>query len=102
MKRKSRWKNLFKQPNYSNVYDTLCPFSKSIVDSLKGANYLMPNSSTEVFLNNYTEFFETYEFGTKEQANPMWGIKNGKTALQLFQDMKNKYNQNSWNVLLGK
>ena len=88
--------------DYSNVYDSLCPFSKSIVDSLKGANYLMPNSSSQVFLNNYTEFFETYEFGTKEQANPMWGIKNGKTALQLFGAMKNKYTQSSWNVLLNK
>ena len=87
--------------DYSGVYDLLCPYSKSLIDLLSTSNYIMPASETEVFRKNYQALYKDYEIGTTAEPDPMISIKNGKTALQLFNTLKSKYDATSWQALLG-
>lgn len=86
--------------DYSNVYEQLSPYSKSVVDMLRSCDYIMPQSSAEVFRKNYSALYRDYEMGTTADPDPMIAIKDGKTAIQLFNEVKNKYNATSWQALL--
>ena len=89
--------------DYSNVYDQLCPYSQSLIDSFKGARYVVPSSGKELFQKNYTEFFKDYEMGTPKYGKaPMWTIKDeGLTALQLFQAKKAQHTAENWKSKLN-
>ncbi len=86
---------------YDAIYDTLCPYSKSVVDMLGASNYIMPASNSEVFQKNYDAFYATYEIGTTQYAEPINAIEAKKSAYEFFNDFRNKYNADSWKILLN-
>ena len=61
--------------DYSNIYDDLSPYSKSIVDMFSESNYIVASSNSAVFRNGYDTFFTRYEMGTPANRHPMWAIK---------------------------
>lgn len=87
--------------NYDKIYDTLTPYSQSIVDVLGASDYILPASSSPIFQKNYAQFYQDYEMGTPEFPDPMFAIKNdNKTAVQLFNLFRSKFNEKSWSQLL--
>ena len=88
--------------DYSDVYDSLCPYSQSVIDLLSNCNYIMPASDAMVFQKNYTALFRDNEIGTKRGDDPMILIKDNPTmtALQLFNEFKGKYTAAQWATML--
>ena len=87
--------------NYDNIYDSLSPYSKSVVDVLGDCDYILPASSSPVFQKNFDQFYSEYEVSTPNFPNPVIALKEeGKTAAQLFDEFRNKFNANSWAQLL--
>ena len=82
--------------DYSNIYNELSPYTRSIIDMLKECDYIMPQSSAEVFRKNYTALYNEYQMGTVNHPDPMMAIKDGITAEQLSREFSTKYNENSW------
>ena len=86
--------------DYSNIYDDLAPYTQSIIDFLGGVRYLMPASDNPIFQKNYTALADDYQMGTISDPDPMIAIKSGKTAEQLFNAFRTKYNANTWKDIL--
>ena len=86
--------------DYSNIYDDLAPYTQSIIDFLGGVRYLMPASDNPIFQKNYTALADDYQMGTISDPDPMIAIKSGKTAEQLFNAFRSKYNANTWKDIL--
>ena len=86
--------------NYDNVYDSLTPYSQSIVDVLGASDYILPASSSPVFQKNFAQFYQDYEMGTPSDPDPMIAIHQGKSALELFNAFRTKFDANSWKQLL--
>ena len=84
--------------NYSNVYNSLCTYTKSLLDVFEGSRYFFPSSSKVIFQKNYNEFSKYYDMGTPANGrDPMWTIKDdGKTALDLFYAKKNQHTAENW------
>ena len=83
------------------IYDSLSPYSQSVVDVLSSCDYILPASSSPVFQKNFDQFYSEYEISTPNYPHPMIAIKtDGKTALQLFDAFRNKFNANTWAQLL--
>ena len=87
--------------NYDGIYDTLCPYSQSVVDMLGASNYIMPASNSVVFQKNYDAFYGSYEMGTTQYAEPINAIAAKKSAYTFFNEFRNKYDANSWKLLLN-
>ena len=86
--------------DYDNVYDSLTPYSQSIVDVLGASDYILPASSSPVFQKNFAQFYQDYEMGTPSDPDPMIAIHQGKSALELFNAFRTKFDANSWKQLL--
>ena len=88
--------------DYSNVYDSLCPYSQSVIDLISNCNYIMPASDSMVFQKNYLALFKDNELGTKRGDDPMILIKDNPkmTALELFNEFKSKYSASQWASML--
>ena len=87
--------------NYENIYDSLTPYSKSVVDILGNCDYILPASSSPVFQKNFDQFYSEYEVSTPNHPHPVTALKEeGKTAIQLFDEFRNKFNASSWAKLL--
>lgn len=88
--------------DYSNVYDSLCPYSKSVIELLSNCDYIMPSSDAMVFQKNYMALFNDNEMGTKKGSDPMVLIKDNPkmTSLELFEDFKTKYSATQWATML--
>ena len=89
--------------DYSNIYDSLCPYSKSIVDIFSGARYVVPASGKEIFQKNYNEFFKDYEMGTpKYGEDPLWSIKDANvSAADLFKAKREQHTSENWSAKLN-
>lgn len=84
-------------------YDNLSPFAKSVVDILNNSRVIIPTSSSEFYYKNYSAFIPDEIVATKTEPHPAWAFWSGrKTARTLFDEICAKYNQITWNVLLGK
>jgi hypothetical protein len=87
--------------SYDAIYDTLTPYSQSVVDVLGTSDYILPASSSPIFQKNFAQFYQDYEMGTSAFPDPMVAIKNdNKTAIQLFNEFRMKFNEKSWAQLL--
>ena len=87
--------------SYDAIYDTLTPYSQSVVDLLGTCDYILPASSSPIFQKNFAQFYQDYEMGTSAFPDPMVAIKNdNKTAIQLFNEFRMKFNEKSWAQLL--
>ena len=82
--------------DYSDIYEDLCPYSKSIVDMFSQSNYIVASSNSSVFRNGYDTFFTRYEMGTPASRHPMWAIKNGSTAVDLWNAKKSQHTATNW------
>lgn len=84
--------------DYSKVYDSLSPYTKSLLDTFENARYFFPASSKEIFQKNYNEFSKYYDMGTPAKGrDPMWTIKDeGYTALDLFYAKKAQHTKENW------
>ena len=82
--------------DYSDIYEDLCPYSKSIVDMFSQSNYIVASSNSSVFRNGYDTFFSRYEMGTSANIHPMWAIKNGSTAVDLWNAKKSQHTATNW------
>ena len=89
--------------DYSGVYDTLAPYSKSVIDVLSNCNYIMPASEEVIFQKNYEAFCGEGELVNIIDQDPITLIKEGnKSAYQIFNDYtRKKYNATNWKNLLG-
>ncbi len=81
------------------TYNSLNTFAKSVVDVVKNSNCVLPLSSSSLFYNNYTAFGYLKPFSTEYADAPVEALFNGKSALEIFNKAKVKYNQTTWNVL---
>ncbi|PWM75295.1 MAG: hypothetical protein DBX59_02380 [Bacillota bacterium] len=87
----------------SAVYDTLSTYGKSVVDTTGvKANKVIPLSSCDVFYRNYSAFLSTQLLATKEYTAPSSAFKDGVTSAELFNKLQNKYNEETWALLLSK
>ena len=84
--------------DYSDILDTLCPYSQSVIEMLSNCNYIMPASSSTVFQKNHLALFNDNEMGTKRGDDPMILIKDNPsmTSLALFNEFKSKYSATQW------
>lgn len=82
--------------DYSDIYDELCPYSKSLVDMFSQSNYIIASSNSAVFRDGYDTFFSRYEMGTPANMHPMWAIKKGNTAVDLWKAKKAQHTQSNW------
>ena len=87
--------------DYSNIYDDLSSYSKSVVDLLGGCNYIMPASNSPILQKNYAQFVSDYEIGTTAYAEPINAIRDGVSALDFFNQFRSKYNADSWKNVLN-
>ena len=87
----------------SAVYDTLSTYGKSVVDTTGvKANKVIPLSSCYVFYRNYSACLSTQLLATKEYTAPSSAFKDGVTSAELFNKLQNKYNEETWALLLSK
>lgn len=87
----------------SGEYDNLSPYAKSVVDTLNNSRIVIPTSSSEFYYKNSSAFIPDEIVATKSEPHPAWAFWSGrKTSKTLFEDICSKYNQITWNVLLGK
>lgn len=82
--------------DYSAIYDELCPYSQSLLDMFSESNYIIASSNSAVFRNGYDTFFTRYEMGTPANRHPMWAIKGGKTAVDLWNAKKSQHTAANW------
>ncbi len=84
--------------DYSDIFDTLCPYSQSVIEMLSSCNYIMPASSSTLFQKNHLALFNDNEMGTKRGDDPMILIKDNPsmTSLALFNEFKSKYSATQW------
>ena len=82
--------------DYSGIYDELCPYSQSLLDLFSESRYIVASSSSAVFRNGYDTFFSRYEMGTPANIHPMWAIKNGATAIDLWNAKKSQHTAANW------
>ena len=82
--------------DYSAIYADLCPYSKSLLDMFSESNYIIASSNSAIFRNGYDTFFTRYEMGTPANRHPMWAIKNGATAIDLFNAKKSQHTEANW------
>ena len=88
--------------NYDNIYNELSPYSQSVVDVLGASDYILPASSSPFFQKNFNEFYQEYEIGTPTFPDPILAIKDGgKTAVQFFNDFRNRLKESDWEKLLA-
>ena len=89
--------------DYSGIYDSLCPYAKSVLNFYYyNANIVLPSSSSKFFYKNYSEFNAEKILQTKEHVTPARDMSQGLTANQLFDELKNKYSVTMWNSMLNK
>lgn len=88
--------------DYSDIYDSLCPYSQSVIDVLSNCNYIMPASDSMVFQKNYAALYDDNEMGTKRGDDPMILIKDNPnmTSLELFNEFRTKYSATQWANML--
>jgi hypothetical protein len=88
--------------DYSGIYDTLAPYSQSVIDVLNNCNYIMPASEEVIFQKNYDAFCGDGELVNIVDQDPITLIKAGKSAYQIFNEMtRTKYNATNWKNLLS-
>lgn len=87
--------------DYSNIYDELSPYSKSVVDMLGSCNYIMPASNSPIIQKHYDAFVKSYEIGTTKYAEPINAIRAKVSAVDFFNQFRGKYDANSWKSLLN-
>lgn len=83
-------------------YETLNTFARSYVDLVSDSNIYPNVSNSEFFYKNYSSFTMLTPFITKYGEYPVNALKNNQhTALELFNAIRNKYTQYTWQVLRG-
>ena len=89
--------------DYSGIYDSLCPYAKSVLNLYyENAEIVLPLSSSRFFYKNYSEFNSQIIMQTKEHITPARDMSKGVTANQLFSELNNKYSSSMWTNMLNK
>ena len=86
--------------DYSDILNSLSPYTKSILNVFANSDYVMSGSSASVFQKNYAVLQCEYMCGTDEYRYTNIAIKEGKTALEMFNAIRNKYSAVRWANML--
>ena len=90
--------------DYSTIYDTLCPYAKSVLNLYyENADIVLPLSSSTFFYKNYSEFNMDQIMQTQSYVAPARAMYSDHiTANQLFKLLNNKYSSSVWANMLSK
>ena len=86
--------------DYSAVMNQLSPYTKSILNLFDNSDYVMSSSGASVFQKNYAVLECEVMCGTDEYRYANIAIKEGKTSLEMFNDIRNKFSAARWNNML--
>jgi len=94
----------FKLTLNNEQYNSLNTFAQSYYDVVSNANVVIPLSSDEFFYKNYSAFIPEYTYQTNKYGlNPVDSLKKSNvTALDIFNEVKNKYTSEQWQLLVNK
>lgn len=83
------------------VYNGLNTFAQSTVDTVLNSQVHVPGCASDLFVQNFSTFDYQQPFATEHGDHPHVALKDGKTLAQIWSSARTKYNQTTWNKLIG-
>ncbi len=80
-------------------YNSLPTFGKSLFDLINSGTTVIPFSSSPFFYKNYSGFTYLQQFATGNYTHPVAAFREGKTTLEVFNGIRNKYSATTWGAL---
>ena len=92
----------FKYEVPKDVYEGLNTYAKSVADILVNCEHVLPASSSDLYYKHASNFdvFGWFKLGGLDPTKLLETGEQHKSALQIFETVKTKFNQTTWQQLL--